>query len=77
MMTVLSLKGTAQDTQFSQYYNSTLYLNPAFTGTGMDTRVGVNYRLQWPGLGSPFKTYSVWADYNMTSVNSGIGMLLS
>jgi len=66
----------AQDAQFTQYYNAPQYLNPAFTGTGMDTRFGANYRLQWPGLGSPYKNYSVWADHNLLAVKSGIGMLI-
>lgn len=66
----------AQDNQFTQYYNAPQYLNPAFTGTGMDTRFGANYRLQWPGLGSPFKNYSVWADHNLVAAKSGIGMLI-
>src|SRR6478609_9231709 len=66
----------AQDNHFTQYYNAPQYLNPAFTGTGMDTRFGANYRLQWPGIGSPYKNYSVWADHNLVAANSGVGMLI-
>ncbi|HEY8401517.1 MAG TPA: type IX secretion system membrane protein PorP/SprF, partial [Cytophagaceae bacterium] len=65
-----------QDPQFSQYYNSPLYLNPAFTGTGENTRLGANYRTQWLGVGNPFVTYSVFADHFIEPYNSGVGLML-
>src|SRR3978361_701326 len=66
----------AQDPQLSQYYNSPLTLNPALAGTGIDTRVGVNYRLQWPSLGSPYSTFSAWADHDFSKAKSGLGFLV-
>ncbi|MDB5272830.1 MAG: hypothetical protein JWO58_1197 [Chitinophagaceae bacterium] len=64
-----------QDVQLSQYYNAPLYLNPGFTGTGDNTRVGMNYRTQWRGIDKPFNTVSLWADHNIESYNSGIGLM--
>jgi type IX secretion system PorP/SprF family membrane protein len=66
----------AQDPQFSQYYNAPLYLNPAFTGTGQHSRVGVNYRNQWIGNSSPFITYSAFADHNFEPKKIGLGVLI-
>jgi len=34
------------------------YLNPALTGASELTRIGVNYRNQWPGLDQNFNSYS-------------------
>lgn len=60
-----SLKVTAQDLHFSQYFNAPLLVNPANTGFNpdYDYRVGGNYRNQWGTVtNNPYKTMSVWAD---------------
>lgn len=64
---------TGQDAQFSQFYAAPLYLNPAFTGSSQLTRVGANYRNQWPSLESNFVTFTAWADHFIDEKNSGIG----
>ena len=73
----LNLTVYAQDTQLSQYYNAPLYLNPALTGAGLDTRAGLNYRLQWPGLGDPYKSFSAWADHDFYKIKSGVGLMIN
>ncbi|HVD97076.1 MAG TPA: type IX secretion system membrane protein PorP/SprF [Cytophagaceae bacterium] len=73
----LTLSSAAQDPQLSQYYNAPLYLNPAFTGAGLDTRAGLNYRMQWPGLGDPYKTFSAWIDHDFYKKRSGLGLLIN
>jgi len=40
----------SQDFHFSQFFAGPLNLNPALTGSSELTRVGINYRKQWPGL---------------------------
>lgn len=40
----------AQDAQFSQYYSSALYLNPALAGAEPDITFSSNYRQQWRGV---------------------------
>lgn len=60
---MLCLEIKAQDIQFSQFYAAPLYLNPAMTGASEMTRIGVNYRNQWPGLDQTFNAYSAYADH--------------
>lgn len=67
---------SAQDPQFSQFYAAPLYLNPAFAGSSELTRVGINYRNQWPSLNANFVTYSAYIDHYFDDYNSGIGLIL-
>jgi type IX secretion system PorP/SprF family membrane protein len=67
---------SAQDPQFSQFYAAPLYLNPAFAGSSGLTRVGINYRNQWPSLNANFVTYSTYFDHFFEDYNSGIGIIL-
>ena len=66
----------AQDPQFSQFYASPLYLNPALTGNTYQDRIGLNYRLQWPAIGPGYKTYAVNYDHRSESIHSGIGAMV-
>ena len=47
----------AQDPVFSQFYTSSLYLNPALSGLEKDVVLGLNYRSQWAGVNLPFRTF--------------------
>lgn len=47
----------AQDPVFSQFYTSSLYLNPALSGLERNVVLGFNYRSQWSGVNLPFKTF--------------------
>lgn len=67
----------AQDIQFSQFYAAPLFLNPAFAGSAEMTRVGLNFRNQWPGLDRTFVSYSVYADHFIPERNSGIGIIIN
>jgi type IX secretion system PorP/SprF family membrane protein len=67
----------AQDVQYSQFYAAPLYLNPALTGATELTRVGVNYRNQWPGLDHSFNSYSAYIDHYIFDYNSGIGLIFN
>lgn len=64
------------DPQFSQYYAAPLYLNPAFAGSTQYTRIGANYRNQWPAINANFVTYSAYADHFFEDYNSGLGLLV-
>lgn len=66
----------AQDPEFSQYYAAPLALNPAFTGTASDHRFIANYRNQWPGIMNGFVTSAISYDYNLESLNSGLGVMI-
>lgn len=65
-----------QDVQYSQFYSAPLYLNPAFTGATQLTRVGSNYRNQWPALEANFTTLAAYVDHFMDDKNSGVGFLI-
>jgi len=67
----------AQDVQYSQFYAAPLYLNPAMTGSSEMTRIGVNFRNQWPGLDQSFTSYSAYIDHYIFSANSGIGLIVN
>ncbi|MBO3699778.1 type IX secretion system membrane protein PorP/SprF [Roseivirga sp. E12] len=79
VMVILCLgkKAKAQDPQFSQFYASPLYLNPALTGSTDRARVGVNYRNQWPSLTHSFTTISAYLDYFSKAAESGIGVIIT
>lgn len=49
----------AQDAQFSQYYSSALYLNPALAGAEPDITFSSNYRQQWRSIVQPYTTNQV------------------
>lgn len=65
-----------QDPQYSQFYAAPLYLNPAFTGSTQLSRVGMNYRNQWPSIDASFVTYAAFADHFFVDVNSGVGIMV-
>jgi len=47
----------AQDTHFSQFYETAVLRNPALTGIfNDDYKAGVVYRNQWSSVGSPYQT---------------------
>jgi len=68
---------TAQDPQYSQFYAAPLYLNPAFAGSTGQSRVGMNYRNQWPAIDANFNTIAAFYDTYIEDKNSGIGVLLT
>lgn len=75
LISTYTLKG--QDVQFSQFYAASMYLNPAFTGSSEMTRVGFNFRNQWPSLDQTFVVFSSYADYFIDEKNSGVGLILN
>lgn len=63
-----------QDPQFSQFYSNPLHLAPSFAGLTGETRIGMNYRIQWPQMPGAYRTYSLSADHAINTFNSGIGV---
>ena len=66
----------AQNPQFSQFYAIPLFLNPAFTGLTFEHRFAADARTQWPGVATTYKTVAASYDYNLTSLSSGIGLMV-
>ncbi len=47
------------------------------TGATELTRIGANYRNQWPGLDQSFNSYSAYIDHYIFDINSGIGLIFN
>lgn len=45
-----------QDPHFTQFYSSPLYLNPAFAGANVCSRISATYRNQWAGVPNGYRT---------------------
>ncbi len=73
--TLLSTKIFAQDPEFTQFYANPLYLNPALAGNKICTRVGVNYRAQWPNIHGTYNTTGFYIDKLVHQVKGGIGLV--
>ncbi|MFH2143950.1 MAG: PorP/SprF family type IX secretion system membrane protein [Bacteroidota bacterium] len=71
-----SLSIIAQDPGFSQFYSNRLYLNPTYAGEEGCYRLMLNYRNQWPSLGSTYVTYSASVDKFVEKVHGGLGLLI-
>lgn len=65
----------AQDMHFTQFYSSSLYLNPAFSGADVCSRITLTYRNQWPGVSKTYRTYLFSADHYFNEKNIGAGIL--
>lgn len=70
----LTLPVRGQDPYFSQFFNSLLYLNPAYTGAAHKPRVSVAYRNQMPALGSPYVTLDASYDQPVKVLQGGLGI---
>lgn len=77
LFSIISLSAIAQDPEFSQYYASPLYLNPAFAGSASDHRLIANHRNQWPAITNGFVTYAFSWDVAIDQYKSGVGLLLT
>ncbi len=66
-----------QDFHYSQFYAAPLYLNPAMAGSTELSRVGINYRKQWPGLAHDFNSYSAYLDHYSYDLRSGMGIAVN
>lgn len=66
----------AQDAHFTQFYANPTYLSPAFAGTGLQSRVGLAVRDQWPAIPGAFVSANLAVDHYLSDLNSGIGLLV-
>jgi type IX secretion system PorP/SprF family membrane protein len=69
----------AQDPIFSQFYNNPIYYNPGYIGLNSGMRARFNYRDQWTGLPTDFKTYNFSLDIAERAIpgSGGLGLLVS
>jgi len=66
-----------QDIHLTQFYATPLYLNPAFAGADVCSRVSLTYRNQWPGIFKTYKTYLASIDHTFQAKNIGAGLLFA
>lgn len=72
---LLSYTSVAQDSQFTQFYAAPTYLNPAFAGTSIQSRLSANYRNQWPAIPGAWVSYNFAFDHYEPTINSGFGLI--
>src|SRR5690606_36357151 len=73
------IEASAQDPEFTQFYATPIYTNPAFAGTGAcdgGGRAVLNYRNQWPSLPGTFVTKAASWDQHFDNIGGGIGLLV-
>lgn len=63
-----------QDPYFSQFFNSLLYLNPAYAGSAHQPRISMAFRNQMPALGSPYVSYNASYDQSIKPLQGGVGI---
>lgn len=73
---VLLTRMFAQDAQLTQFYATPTYVNPAFAGTGLQTRFGLVARDQWPAIPGAFVTANFAIDHNLSGLSSGLGLMV-
>jgi type IX secretion system PorP/SprF family membrane protein len=74
ILLLLSFPVRGQDPYFSQFFNSLLYLNPAYAGAAHQPRISVAYRNQMPALGSPYVTLNASYDQPVKVLQGGLGI---
>lgn len=74
---LLASCATAQDMQFTQFYATSLYLNPAFAGANVCSRISLTYRNQWPGVNKTYRSYVFSVDHYFNSKNIGAGLFIA
>src|ERR1700751_3031073 len=67
----------AQDLHLSQFYANPVYLNPAFTGANVCSRVVGTYRNQWPSIGKGYVSYLFSYAHSISQANSGVGLIVT
>jgi len=69
---VISLSVNAQDNHYSQFYANKIYLNPAFSGTGVCPRVILGFRDQWPGINGEYVSYTASYDQSLNGLGFAV-----
>ncbi|MEY2938615.1 MAG: hypothetical protein RL062_1204 [Bacteroidota bacterium] len=66
----------AQDQQYTQFYAVPTVMNPAFAGASLQSRFALQYRNQWLGIPSGYRSYVASFDTYINSMKSGIGVVV-
>ena len=78
VMVMAAMVSFAQDHQYSQFFNSPVYLNPALNGQFEgDLRVNMIYRNQYTSLPGALSYMTASVDYNVPKFGGGVGMMFT
>ncbi len=64
----------SQDIEFSQFYATKNYLNPAFTGLTEGNSFTTCYRNQWPSIKKAYESHYVNYELKLNKYNAGLGI---
>jgi type IX secretion system PorP/SprF family membrane protein len=67
----------AQDQQFTQFYAVPGYINPAFAGASVQSRISAQYRNQWAAIPGGFSAFNLAYDQYLPNINSGMGLFIN
>jgi type IX secretion system PorP/SprF family membrane protein len=68
-----SVKG--QDPEFSQFYTTKMYLNPAYVGENMGPTTVMSYRNQWSAFGADYSTAIATYENHSKALKGGYGIM--
>ncbi|MEI8007275.1 MAG: PorP/SprF family type IX secretion system membrane protein [Bacteroidota bacterium] len=76
---LLGISAFGQDPNYSQWLNTPVYYNPAFTGLNKGMRAKLSYRDQWPNLPVDYRTMYFSADLGDRSLPGagGFGLIIN
>ena len=69
---LFSFSAMAQEGQLTQFFNSSLYINPAEAGADTNARITSNYRRQWTTISNGFTTKSINGDMQLGRLGYGL-----
>jgi len=72
--TILLSTASSQQTYFSQFYTTSMYLNPSLAGIDEEPKLTLNYRNQWPQIKNSYITKNVSFEANLSQFNNGLGV---
>lgn len=72
---ILYISASAQDADFTQFYNQTVHNNPAQVGINGGLRISSVYRNLWSKIPGKFNTFCAAADIEALNYGGGLGII--
>lgn len=76
LFTLLVYSVKAQDPEFTQFYVSSMYMNPAMVGSYSCPAITSQYRNQWPSISGQYTTTAISYDDYVPSLSGGVGVMI-
>jgi type IX secretion system PorP/SprF family membrane protein len=74
---LFSQQVSAQDPQFTQFFNTPVYINPALTGTTEQWRANLLHRSQWLAIDAQHLSTTLSGELHVPIIRSGFGVLFT